>query len=191
VRIRFPLPTRSTNTQRPSRCWMRLDSSAGSSQPAQSAAQKHRQNRAVPFSFDSFDLGLSKQVASLACWADFQPPSFGMCRLPWYSSSLSTSSSSCSSDSPLERRLWALAAEFGRIFCDGSFGARDGRWMPGSRKAGTTTEGHKSGLEFWRSVFCPRLAKHASGEFCFLLTRDLHGCRQCGCYPRRASQLLK
>jgi hypothetical protein len=33
--------------------------------PAQSTAQKHRENRAVPLSFGGLDLGLSKQVASL------------------------------------------------------------------------------------------------------------------------------
>ena len=33
--------------------------------PAQGAAQKHRQNRAVPFSFDGFELRLSEEVAGL------------------------------------------------------------------------------------------------------------------------------
>jgi hypothetical protein len=63
VRIRFPLPTRSTNTQRPSRCWMCPH--CRELAPSQGAAQKHRQNRAVPFSFDGFDHGLSKQVSRL------------------------------------------------------------------------------------------------------------------------------
>src|SRR5215469_14176608 len=54
VRIRFPLPTRSTNTERPSRCWMCFDWERRELAPAQSAAQKHRQNRTVPFSFHGF-----------------------------------------------------------------------------------------------------------------------------------------
>jgi len=43
--------------------------------PAQGAAQKRRKNRAVPFSFDSLDLGLSEQVARLF---PGKP-----CSLPW------------------------------------------------------------------------------------------------------------
>src|SRR5215469_472420 len=46
---------------------------------AQGAAQKHRQNRAVPFSFNGLDLGLSKQVAPggnriLIIAAEYTPP---------------------------------------------------------------------------------------------------------------------
>jgi len=64
VRILFPLPSRSTNTQRPSLCWMCLDSSAASS--LRRRAQPRSTARiAVPFSFGRLDHGLSKQVARL------------------------------------------------------------------------------------------------------------------------------
>ena len=65
VRILFPFSTRSTNTQRPSRCWMCLDSSAASSLRRKAQPKSNAQNRAVPFRFGVFELGLSKQVARL------------------------------------------------------------------------------------------------------------------------------
>jgi hypothetical protein len=56
VRILFPLPTRSTNT--PTAVALldvpRLERRELA--PAQSAAQTHRQNRAVPFSFGGLEV---------------------------------------------------------------------------------------------------------------------------------------
>src|SRR5215471_3815129 len=65
VRILFPLPTRSTNTQRPSRCWMCSHSRRRELAATQGAAQKQRQNGTVPFSFHGFKLGLGEEVARL------------------------------------------------------------------------------------------------------------------------------
>ena len=53
----------------------------------------------------------------------------------------------------LPRIVSGLAENTNSIFCDGSFGAGDSKWMSGSAKAGTTAERLKCGLEFWRSSF--------------------------------------
>ena len=50
-RTRAPLPTRSTMTQRPSRCWMCSSVSAGGFFSPQSTAQHHCQQRAIAFAF--------------------------------------------------------------------------------------------------------------------------------------------
>ena len=53
VRRRFPLPTRSGMTQRPSRCWMRSTSRRTSSAAAQPARDQKRQDGAVALAFQS------------------------------------------------------------------------------------------------------------------------------------------
>ena len=50
--------------------------------PAQSAAEKHRQNRTVPFSFHGVDFGLSEQVARLLPRSQF-PALASDWRTPW------------------------------------------------------------------------------------------------------------
>jgi hypothetical protein len=65
VRILFPLPTRSTNTQRPS---LLLDVPALERRElarAQRTAEKHGKNRTVPFAFHGVAVGLGEQVARL------------------------------------------------------------------------------------------------------------------------------
>ena len=65
VRIRFPLPLRSTNTPAPVALLDMRALKRRELAPAQSAAQKYRENRTVAFSFGGLYLGLSEQVARL------------------------------------------------------------------------------------------------------------------------------
>ena len=54
---------------------------------------------------------------------------------------------------------------------------RDSEWMSGSAKAGTTAERHRCELRDLAGSVVRAPPRRASGELCFLLTRDLHGCR--------------
>ena len=61
-------------------------------------------------------------------------------------------------------------------------GARDSEWMSGSAKAGTTAERHRCELRVLAGSVVRAPPKRASGDLCFLLTRDLHGGRLVGHY---------
>ena len=48
LRTRFPFPSRSTSTHRPSRCWIRSAVNSREFAAPQAAADQQRQQRAIP-----------------------------------------------------------------------------------------------------------------------------------------------
>jgi hypothetical protein len=85
--------------------------------PAQGAAQKHRQNGTVPFSFSGLDRGLSKQIARLfpgefpALEPDWRTPLRDT--IPW-ATLRSSNPFSAASRSPLDSRQHAIFVLFGK-----------------------------------------------------------------------------